>query len=196
MAWQVNFIRCKIHLMSLMKSLRDFFTGTPVENPTLQELAASTVTERTVVPDEAREFTARLPGDEPHPLAAIHANNPFMGKNPQAVFREMQSGKLTPELERQARAAIDVFQKMTGETVNSGASEPFVEGPIEFNPVHNWTRGDRFPNYESEAENHQSLIDQNPRDTSHHQSAVDQRLRELPSDATEEQKLEALWRTT
>lgn len=66
-----------------------------------------------------------MPGDtNDHPLHEDHESNPFRGRNPQAVYRLIVEGNLPPEQERQARAAIDSYQRLTGERVGGGTRKP------------------------------------------------------------------------
>jgi hypothetical protein len=100
-----------------MKSLRDLVTTKATSDTDLHGSARGEgpTADPGVHPDEAR-FTARMPGDDgsTHPL---HSDNPFRGKNPQTVLRALREGNLSPDQERQARAAIDTYAKLSGDPV-------------------------------------------------------------------------------
>lgn len=112
----------------MAKNLRDLFAGAPERELTLQDLAHEQVTERTVYEPELPDFIARMPGDDPnHPLVEAQLSNPFYGKNPLTVSREIREGKLHPQQERQARAWIDQYERLTGEKLYDGRNHEFEE---------------------------------------------------------------------
>jgi hypothetical protein len=112
----------------MAKNLRDLFAGAPERELSLRDLANEQVTERTVYEPELPDFTARMPGDNPnHPLVVAQLSNPFYGKSPLAVSRELREGRIPPQQERQARAWIDQYQKLSGETVYNGRNHEFEE---------------------------------------------------------------------
>jgi hypothetical protein len=99
-----------------MSSLRDLVKTNAKADTTLQGAAKGEgpTADPGVHPDEAR-FTARMPGDtSDHPL---NSDNPYRGKNPQTVLRALREGNLSPDQERQARAAIDTYAKLSGDAV-------------------------------------------------------------------------------
>jgi hypothetical protein len=119
--------------MPVVKNIRDLFVGGHDRNPTLQDHAMDQVTEqdRYVLPPENPLMTARMPGDpDNHPLTEAQRANPFYGINPLRVSRLLQAGKINPGQARQARAWIDQYQKMTGETVHNGRNHDFVEPEV------------------------------------------------------------------
>lgn len=119
----------------MAQNIRDLLRGPPhpSEATTLQTLAREkTVAERTVVPDGTASFTARMPGDAGgHPLGNTGAN-PFPGVGPQEVARRVREGAIRdPAVERQARAYVDQFQKLTGQAIYSGRNHEFEEPEVE-----------------------------------------------------------------
>jgi hypothetical protein len=59
---------------------------------------------------------AMMPGDD----ASSHPHNkanPYLGKNPQTTLRALREGNLSPDQERQARAAINTYAKLSGDPV-------------------------------------------------------------------------------
>lgn len=182
-----------------VKNIRDLLAGPPhpSEATTLRTLASETVTERTVIPSENAEFTARMPGDGEHPLARLSAN-PFPGVGVQEVARRVREGEIRdPAIERQARAFVDQFQRLEGQAVYNGRNHEFVEPEIE--PTHSVAlgssigglqRADRFPHYESSADYVEQVIQANPRARA---QAVPQERTALDT-SSEEAMLESLWR--
>lgn len=65
-------------------------------------------------PAEDRAGVA-LPGD---PVEGF--DNPFLGRNPQAVLRLLRSGSLSPDQEALARDALAVFEGVSGENLTGG----------------------------------------------------------------------------
>jgi hypothetical protein len=87
-----------------------------------------------------------MPGDpEDHPFQVAQKNNPFYGMNPQRVSKVLQSGKLSPDLERKARAWIDQYQRLTGETVHNGRNHDFEEPEITGGNQCGLRRADPWP---------------------------------------------------
>ncbi len=125
--------------------------------------------------------------------------NPFPGVGIQEVARRVRAGSLEPDLERRARAYIDQYQKLTGETVYSSRNHEFIEPEVEPEPSQTlgWTvgglvRADRFPNYEASSDYVQQFM----------AGRADTTMRDLVTTVpviTEENEaavLESLWRTT
>lgn len=134
--------------MPVVRNIRDLFVGGRDTNPTLRDHANDRVLEdeRFALPPENPEWTARMPGDpENHPFQVAQENNPFCGMNPQRVSKVLQSGKLSPELEKKARAWIDQYQKLTGETVHNGRNHDFVEPEITGSNSCGLQRADPWP---------------------------------------------------
>ena len=119
--------------MPAVKSIRDLFSGGQDTNPTLRDHANDRVTEeeRYVLPPQNPLFTARMPGDpDDHPLLESQRNNPFYGISPQKVSALLQAGRINPDQEHQARAWVDQYQKLTGETLYNGRNHNFEEPEV------------------------------------------------------------------
>ena len=119
--------------MPIVRNIRELFAGGQDNNPTLRDHAHDRVTEqeRYALPPENPLMTARMPGDpEDHPLIEAQRDNPFYGINPQRVSALLHAGKLPPGQERQARAWIDQYQKLTGETLHNGRNHNFEEPEV------------------------------------------------------------------
>lgn len=74
------------------------------------------VTESSVTVDPNDALSARLPGDEAHPLKAATNPMPEVG-GPLALARALHAGKIPFDKERDVRRYIDQYQRMTGETL-------------------------------------------------------------------------------
>jgi len=187
----------------MAQNIRDLLQGPPhpSEATTLRTLASETVTERTILPDENPSFTARLPGDAgSHPLANT-GQNPFPGVGIQEVARRVREGAIQdPTVERQARAYIDQFQRLDGQSIYDGRNHEFEEPEIEhtYSPaagagIGGLRRADRFPNYEDSHEHVEQVIAQNQR-------ARPPQVASTPipkiDASNEEAVLESLWRKT
>ena len=134
--------------MPVVKSIRDLFSGGQDTNPTLRDHANDRVSEdeRYVLPPEAPLFTARMPGDpDDHPLLEPQRNNPFYGISPQKVSKLLQEGMIAPEQERQARAWVDQYQKLTGETLYNGRNHNFEEPEVTGENKCGLRRADPWP---------------------------------------------------
>ena len=134
--------------MPVVKSIRDLFSGGHDTNPTLRDHANDRVSEdeRYVLPPEAPLFTARMPGDpDDHPLLESQRNNPFYGISPQKVSKLLQEGMIAPEQERQARAWVDQYQKLTGETLYNGRNHNFEEPEVTGENKCGLRRADPWP---------------------------------------------------
>lgn len=134
--------------MPVVKSIRDLFAGGQDSNPTLRDHASDHVTEqeRYVLPPENPLMTARMPGDpDDHPLTEDQRGNPFYGINPLRVSRLLHAGKLNPTQERQARAWISQYEKLTGETLHNGRNHDFVEPEIPGDNKCGLRRADPWP---------------------------------------------------
>jgi hypothetical protein len=94
-----------------LSSIRDLFSGTPVVNPTLREVAYED-TSNIVYEDPGGTFRVSLPGDPKPDYYTQLEKNPFRGRNPLGVLCEIQSGKLSIEEERQARYWLKVCQTL------------------------------------------------------------------------------------
>jgi hypothetical protein len=119
--------------MAVVKSIRDLLSGGHDNNPTLRDHANDRVTEQEgyPLPPENPLMTARMPGDpDDHPLFEPQSNNPFYGISPQKVAALLNAGMISPKQERQARAWIDQYQKLTGETVYNGNNHNFKEPEV------------------------------------------------------------------
>jgi hypothetical protein len=134
--------------MPVVKSIRDLFAGGQDSNPTLRDHASDHVTEqeRYVLPPENPLMTARMPGDlDNHLLLDGQRNNPFYGINPQRVSTLLHAGKLNSSQERQARAWIDQYQKLTGETLHNGRNHDFEDPEITGSNQCSIQRADPWP---------------------------------------------------
>lgn len=131
----------------MAKSIRDLVENLPSylnASEDLRSLASSEVTERTLIPPEAAEWVAMIPGDDidQHPLAHI-GRNPFPGVGVQEVFRQIQNGTLDPEVEKKARAyvsqynALAKFHNEAGvyDSQNHVFVEPELTGMSGLNPA-------------------------------------------------------------
>jgi hypothetical protein len=96
-----------------MPTIRDLIEGwTPPETPTLREVATTPV-EHAVYEDNPG-WSARMPGDESHPVGEAVTNPlPELG-GPLALSRALRAGEIPFDQERQVRAYLDQFQKQTG----------------------------------------------------------------------------------
>jgi len=134
--------------MPVVKSIRDLFSGGQDNNPTLRDHASDRVTEqdRYVLPPQAPLFTARMPGDpDNHPLLDSQRSNPFYGISPQQVSTLLNAGMIQPEQERQARAWIDQYQKLTGEKLYDGRNHNFEEPEVTGENKCGLRRADPYP---------------------------------------------------
>lgn len=131
----------------MAKSIRDLVENLPPYLNTsegLRSVASSEVTERTLVPPEAAEWVAMIPGDDldQHPLAHI-GRNPFPGVGVQEVYHRIQNGSLEPEVEKKARAYVSQYNalaKFHGEAGlfnprNHHFEEPELTGGSGLNPA-------------------------------------------------------------
>jgi len=114
------------------KSIRDLFTKASIPPQTIREIANSSDSERVDTAQENLGFTARLPGDqvEDHPLIQSQLGNPFYGINPLKVSRLLREGKLSVDLERQARVWLDQYQRLSGDVVYDRRNHEFEEPEI------------------------------------------------------------------
>ena len=91
-------------------------------------------------------MTARMPGDpDDHPLLESQRSNPFYGISPQKVSKLLQEGMIVPEQERQARAWIDQYQKLTGETLYNSRNHNFEEPEVTGENTCGLRRADPWP---------------------------------------------------
>ena len=115
-----------------MPTLRDLVENwNPSEAPTLREVATTPV-EHAVYEDNPG-WSARMPGDESHPVGAGVSNPmPELG-GPLALSRALRAGEIPFEKERQVRVYLDQFQKQSGQTLydprNHRAIDPEPQQP-------------------------------------------------------------------
>lgn len=134
--------------MTVVKSIRDLFAGGLDSNPTLQDHVRDRVTEQEwyTLPPENPLMTARMPGDhDDHPLAEAQRGNPFYGINPLRVSRLLHAGKIPPGQERQARAWISQYERLTGETLHNGSNHNFEEPEVTGDNKCGLRRADPWP---------------------------------------------------
>ena len=132
--------------MPVIKSMHTLFSGGQDTNPTLHDLANDHIMEREMLPPENPLMTARLPGDpDDHPMIEAQKNNPFYGVNPLRVSRLLRAGKFNPDQEHQARAWINQYEKVTGETLYNGRNHDFVEPEVTGDNSCGIRRADPWP---------------------------------------------------
>jgi hypothetical protein len=102
-----------------IRNIRDLIEDLPVSSepePTLTSVARSSVTERTLLPDEHPGISARMPGDDPHPLGA-GIENPIPSLSVLELSRALREGAIPFETERKVRAYLSQYQRQSGESV-------------------------------------------------------------------------------
>lgn len=87
----------------------------PSVNATLREVASTSATE--AMYEENQGWSARMPGDEEHPLGSEVQNPmPEIG-GPLALSRALRAGEIPFEKERLVRVYLDQFEKQSGQSL-------------------------------------------------------------------------------
>lgn len=116
--------------------MRDMFEGAPSaeEEITLRVMAAFHP-EYELLEPQAPEYTAKMPGDDEHPLAKT-GSNPFPHMSQQQLIQAMREDKIPQELRYRVGAYLKRFQQMDGQD-QYGFSISRVSGPA---PMHSRPR--------------------------------------------------------